>query len=140
MQKKYLKPAIYFCLLDVLLVGLGMGIPVAPIVFGVVIGWFIPQIFNHELFDIVAIIQKSILTSIVTSLFTMVMMIIIWGPISLMLFDKNADINNFGIPLILFDPKASFIGWIILMIIISPVLQLLTTSFGAIVRIAWKRP
>jgi len=56
-------------------------------------------------------------------------MIIIWGPISTMLLDPNANIANFGIPMILYDPKMSFIGWIILMVFISPFLQLITTVF-----------
>jgi len=34
-------------------------------------------------------------------------------------------------PLILFDPKISFMGWIILMIFISPFLQLLMTIFAS---------
>ncbi len=48
-----------------------------------------------------------------------------------MLFDPSADLANFGIPLILFDPTASFVGWLALMIVISPFLQFLMTLFGA---------
>jgi hypothetical protein len=33
--------------------------------------------------------------------------------------------------MILYDPKASFIGWLVPMIFISPFLQLLTTVFGS---------
>ena len=58
-------------------------------------------------------------------------MLIIWGPISTMLLNPYADFANFGIPMILYDPKISFIGWIILMVFISPFLQLLTTVFTA---------
>jgi hypothetical protein len=59
-----------------------------------------------------------------------------------MLFDPGADLANFGIPLILYEPRASFIGWLVLMIVISPVLQLLTTLLGshlALIRWARKR-
>ena len=55
-----------------------------------------------------------------------------------MLFDPRADLANFGIPLILFDPQASFIGWLVLMIAISPFLQLLATLFGShLTLLAW---
>jgi hypothetical protein len=47
---------------------------------------------------------------------------------------------NFGIPMILYDPRASFIGWMVLMIIISPVLQILTTVFSSTVRLVWRMP
>lgn len=50
-----------------------------------------------------------------------------------MLFDPSADFSNFGHPFILYDPKISFIGWQILMMIISPFLQLLATIFGAFI-------
>ena len=36
-----------------------------------------------------------------------------------------------GHPFILYDPKISFIGWLVLMMFISPFLQLLTTIFGS---------
>jgi hypothetical protein len=55
----------------------------------------------------------------------------LWGPTAKLLFDPQADLVNFGIPLILYDPRASFVGWLVLMIAISPFLQLLTTLFGA---------
>jgi hypothetical protein len=34
--------------------------------------------------------------------------------------------------MILYTPRASFIGWIILMVLISPFLQFLMTLFGSI--------
>ncbi len=65
-------------------------------------------------------------------------MIIIWGRMSLLLFDPNTDYANLGIPLIFYDPKLSFIGWLILMIFVSPALQLLTTIFAAYINIQKK--
>jgi len=58
-------------------------------------------------------------------------MTVICGTCISLLFDPITDLANFGIPLILYDPKASFIGWLILMIAVSPFLQLLTTLFGS---------
>jgi hypothetical protein len=67
--------------------------------------------------------------------------VVVWGKAILMLFDPLSDFENFGHPYILFEPKASFIGWLILMVIISPLLQLLTAIFGsflALIRIEKK--
>jgi hypothetical protein len=42
--------------------------------------------------------------------------------------------------MILYEPKASFIGWQVLMIGLSPALQLLAIVFGAYVTlVAWAR-
>jgi hypothetical protein len=61
--------------------------------------------------------------------FTFLMMIVIWGRMIPMLFDPSTDFENFGHPNNLYDPKISFVGWLILMIIISPFLQLLATIY-----------
>jgi len=42
-------------------------------------------------------------------------------------------------PLLLFEPLTSFIGWIVLMVLISPFLQLLMTVFGSAARLAFPR-
>ena len=55
----------------------------------------------------------------------------VWGRAVGMLFDPAADLANFGIPLILYEPTASFVGWLVTMIFISPFLQFLMTLFGA---------
>jgi hypothetical protein len=62
----------------------------------------------------------------------LVIMAIIWLPALKWLFDSTGDLSNFGIPMILYSPRASFIGWIILMVLISPFLQFLMTLFGSI--------
>ena len=63
--------------------------------------------------------------------FTCALMATVWSRAAGMLFDPVADLANFGIPLILYEPAASFIGWLVLMIVISPFLQFLMTLFGA---------
>jgi hypothetical protein len=45
-------------------------------------------------------------------------------------FDPQADIAHFGIPFLLYEPRASLVGWLFLMIVISPFLQMLTTVFA----------
>ena len=54
-----------------------------------------------------------------------------------MLFDPAANLANLGAPLILYEPVASFIGWLVLMIVISPFLQLLMTLFGSHLTVLW---
>jgi hypothetical protein len=48
-----------------------------------------------------------------------------------LLFDPSADLVETGIPMILYEPKASLIGWLVLMIVLSPFLQFLMALFGA---------
>jgi hypothetical protein len=50
-----------------------------------------------------------------------------------MLFDPKADFKNFGHPMILYDPKLSFIGWLVLMIVISPFLELMASIFSSFI-------
>lgn len=72
----------------------------------------------------------------VTSAFTP----LLWGPPVLKLQGSDADLANLGIPLILYPPRASFIGWLALMIAVSPVLQLLVTLFGVHVGLRMATP
>jgi hypothetical protein len=120
---------VFYIILDVLFVGIGMSIPIFCILFGFPVGWYLAKrltLSKKSLNDILSDILKY---ALYTSFFTFILMLVIWGPISTMLLDPNADFINFGIPMVLYDPKISFIGWIILMIVISPFLQLLTTVF-----------
>ena len=122
---------VVYILLDTFFVGIGMGIPLFCILFGFPVGWFIAKRLRTTEQNLEIILSKILKYGIVSSIFTFILMIIIWGPISTMILDPNANIANFGIPMILYDPKISFIGWIILMIFISPFLQMLTTVFTA---------
>jgi hypothetical protein len=127
---KNMAVAIYI-ILNVIFVGIGMGIPIFCILLGFPLGWYLAKQLNlsqNGLNDIVGAILKY---SLLASFFTFSLMIMIWGPISTMLLDPAADFANFGIPMILYHPKISFVGWIILMVFISPFLQLLTTVFAA---------
>ena len=120
-----------FVLLDLFCVGLGMGVPIFNILFGFVIGWYILRrvILEEENYN--NILKKTFKYAVNTSLFTFVVMAILWGPTVKLLFTTGYDFKNFGIPLIFFEPKVSFIGWLVLMILISPFLQLLSTIFAA---------
>jgi hypothetical protein len=120
-----------FVVIDLLCVGMGMGVPIFCILFGFVVGWYIAKRVILMTEGLKEILRKVLIYAIITSLFTFLVMCIIWGPTIVWLFDPKADFKNFGIPLILYDPKLSFIGWLALMIFISPFLQLLTTIFAS---------
>jgi hypothetical protein len=120
-----------FVFLDLLCVGMGMGVPIFCILLGFPIGWYITRRLIITAESVKEIFEKGFIYATITSIFTFLVMIIIWGPTMAMLFDPYADFENFGIPLILYDPKNSFIGWLVLMIFISPFLQLMTTIFAS---------
>jgi hypothetical protein len=121
---------IYF-ILDTLFVGIGMGVPILNIIFGFPVGWYITKRLSNSPKNLKENLGVMLKYSLYTSLITFIWMVIIWVPISTMLINPTADFAHFGIPMILYDPKISFIGWIILMVFISPFLQLLTTVFAA---------
>jgi hypothetical protein len=126
-----------FALLDMVCVGLGMGVPIFCILFGLPVGWYITMRIAVRPVDTRRTLSRMLLGAVLTSAVTFVAMVLVWGRCILMLFDPTADLANFGIPLILFDPVASFVGWLVLMIIISPFLQLLMTLFGSHMTLLW---
>ena len=81
----------------------------------------------HEKKDI---FKELLVDSCITASVTLVGMMLIWGWSVTILFDGDAEIVKFGIPMIFYSPRPSLIGWLILMILISPFLQLLTTIFA----------
>lgn len=120
-----------FAFLDLICLGMGMGVPIFCILFGFVVGWYIVRRVTPNEENPKDILKKSFKYAVTTSLFTFVVMAILWGPTIKLLFIPGYDFKNFGIPLILYDPKISFIGWLVLMIFISPFLQLLSTIFAS---------
>lgn len=110
---------------------MGMGVPIFPILFGFFVGWFIVKYITARTSSVPQVLRKVFWYALITSSVTLFWMVIIWGPTMRLLYDPGRDIANFGIPMILYEHVASFIGWIVLMILISPFLQLLTTIFSA---------
>src|SRR4030042_3270282 len=114
--------------LDVICVGMGMGVPIFCIGLGFPVGWYVAARATRSTCNLGEVLKRTVVQATVASAVTFAMMALIWGNVARMLLDPAADFANFGIPMILYDPKASFVGWLLLMIVISPVLQLLTTS------------
>ena len=122
---------IIYILIDLICVGAGMGVPIFCILLGFPLGWYITKRVTASTEQLYQKCHKIFKFSIFASIFTFVVMLIVWLSAILINIESSSDIQNFGHPYILYDPKASFIGWLILMVIISPFLQLLTTVFGA---------
>ena len=108
----------------------GMGVPIFCILLGFLSGYVIIRKLLLRSNNFNEILKKSFKYGIITSFITFISMLLIWGIAITNFFNQNYDYKNFGNPLILYDPKVSFIGWIVLMILISPFLQLLTTIFS----------
>jgi hypothetical protein len=110
---------------------MGMGVPIFCILFGFLIGWYIVRYITTTTTSVALVFRKVLLYATITAVVTMLGMLIIWEPMISLLFEPGKDLANTGVPMILYEPRASFIGWIVLMIMISPALQLLTTLFGS---------
>jgi hypothetical protein len=120
-----------FVLLDLVWIGMGMGVPFFCILFGFPVGWYIVWNITTSTSNVRPVFRRVILYAAITAGVTLLGMLIIWGPSISFLFDPGRDLVNTGVPMILYEPRASFIGWLVLMIVISPILQLLTTLFGS---------
>jgi hypothetical protein len=123
--------AAIFVLLDIICVGMGMGVPIFCIGLGFPVGWYIAARAVRSNPDLGVVLKRTVVQATLTSAVTFAMMAVIWGSVAPMLLDPTADFVNFGIPMILYEPKVSFVGWLVLMIFISPFLQLLTTLFAS---------
>jgi hypothetical protein len=126
-----------FVFLDTICVGMGMGVPIFCILFGFLVGWYMVRRLVAAGADLPRMLNRVFFQALATSAYTFVVMAVLWGPTVGKLFGPAADLANFGIPLILYEPLPSFIGWLMLMIVISPFLQLLTTLFGAHLTLLW---
>ena len=129
-----------FMVLDTICVGMGMGVPVFCILLGFVVGWYIARVAVAQTEAVEDVVRKFLPHAMATAAYTFVVMALLWGRWLVILFDPSTDYTTVGIPMILFEPKASFIGWQALMILISPFLQVLTTLFGShIALLTWLR-
>lgn len=122
---------IIYIVADIMCAGAGMGVPIFCIILGFPLGWYITKRVTASVEQPFQKYREIFRLSLFAAGFTFLMMVIVWTAAVLINVESWSDIRNFGHPDILFEPKASFIGWLILMVIISPFLQLLTTIFAA---------
>jgi hypothetical protein len=112
-----------------------MGVPIFAILIGFGVGWFLPGVLRSSSLSSMPSRKEILRAAFLLGTYTFALMLIIWGPTLPRLWGPRADLVNFGIPLILYEPTASFIGWEVLMIAISPFLQVLAIVFGADLRL-----
>jgi hypothetical protein len=122
---------IIYIILDAICIGMGMGVPFFCILFGFVVGWFLVRYLAISTQSTSQLMRKVLKYALLMAGCTFLAMLLLWGPTISWLIDPSRDLSNFGIPLILYEPEASFIGWLLLMIVISPFLQLLTILFSS---------
>lgn len=124
---------VLYIVIDMICAGAGMGVPIFSILLGFPLGWYIVTRISTSMENTHLMYYKIFKLSFLASTFTFLLIVVIWGRTILMLFDPMSDFQNFGHPFMLYDPKISFIGWLILMIFLSPFLQLLTTIFASFI-------
>jgi len=128
---------VIFIVLDILSTGLGMGVPFFNIIFGLPVGWYLSRRYKVETQTPAVFLSSVTRAAVLTSAITAGLMLLIWSRMIPMLIGTDTELANFGIPMFLFEPRASFIGWIVLMILISPFLQFIMTLFGS--WLGWQR-
>ena len=119
------------CVVDVLLVGAGMGVPIFAILGGFGLGWYSARRRLREGETMRGALLGSLVEGSLIAGLTFLLMVAIWGSQLGMISEPGFDSAKWGIPLILYTSTASFWGWMALMIIVSPVLQLLAWTFAS---------
>ena len=126
---------VLYVLVDIICAGAGMGVPIFCVLLGFPTGWYIARKATASREELYQKNYKILKFSLLAAIFTFIVMLIVWGSAILIHIHSVSDIQNFGHPNILYDPVTSFIGWLILMIIVSPFLQLLTSIFAAFITV-----
>ena len=116
--------------LDVVCAGAGMGVPIFCILLGLPVGRRIVSALRLGARPLAGSLTALLRAAALTSAVTLVLMAALWSLALPWLFRPSADIARFGIPLLLFEPRASLIAWLALMVFISPGLQFLMTLLG----------
>ena len=137
LSKKWLAITIYI-FLDILTIGLGMGVPFFTIIFGSLVGWLLPEFLKLPPDLSLDSLRKLLRAAALSVMVSLAILGAIWLPAALSwLRNSSKDLAQFGMPLILFEPRASFIGWICLMVLISPFMQFLMTLLGGVIKLAY---
>lgn len=133
-------------LLDVVAIGLGMGVPIFAVLFGLPLGWYFggvsigtrrmrDQLRPSEVSRLPLLtLRRPVVQSAGVALATTLVLGVVWLPQLPSVFDTALSAHDWGIPLVLFGSQASKIGWMALMLVISPLLQFMAAVTGAVLR------
>ena len=137
-DQHWLGALIAYVVMDGLLVAMGMGVPIFCILFGFPVGWFTAMRARVHRADQRAAMKLNLRYAAITAGVTFVLMAVLWGRTLPAFLNPYIDRGAMGVPLILYEPRASYIGWLVLMIVVSPVLQFLATLFGSYLTFLWR--
>jgi len=122
---------IAYIVLDILFTALGMGVPFFAILFGLPVGWFGAVRAFCFLKDTRLAMKRVLRYGFLCAGVTLVIQAGIWGWLVPKLFDRVINPGGMGLPLILYDARASLAGWLVLMVFVSPFLQFAMVVLGA---------
>lgn len=122
-----------YVLLDALLAAAGLGVPSFCIMLGIGVGWFGALRAEFFLREIGPAMQRVMRYAAITSGVTFLLMVVAWWRYVPPLLDPVIDPGSMGVPLILYDPRLSLIGWLFGMFLVGPLAQFLVTLAGAYV-------
>lgn len=132
--------AIAIGLLDVFLIGIGMGVPVFAILLGFGVGWWVarrPAPAAAVPDDPVRSRARALVSAAAAlAAVSFCVLLAVWGPTLGNAFDPRFDAADWGLPLILYTSQASTLGWYALMLVISPLLQLMAVLTGGLASLA----
>jgi hypothetical protein len=161
MQQSFMRqqaPAIAVGLLDVFAIGLGMGVPFFAIPLGFGVGWWLARrqaatayveraasgagAGSHAAGAVRAPLRALLGQALALVGVTLATLLVVWGPHIPKAFDPAVEAADWGIPLILYTSQPSVIGWLVLMLVISPALQFMAVVTGGVLGLAAtpKRP
>ena len=136
-------PAIAIGMLNVFSIGIGMGVPLFAILLGFPVGWWLarrPAARALARADTRAALRALLIQAGALAGVSFLVLLVVWGPHLPKAFDPAVDTSGFGIPLILYGEQASMIGWLVLMLVISPALQFMAVAATGAVALALDRP
>jgi len=123
-------PALALGLLNVFLIGLGMGVPILAIALGIPVGWHLGRRASDVSREwLGGVTRRAAALAGVSAL----VLLVVWGPHIPTVLAPGFDAAAWGIPLILYTSRASGIGWMALMIVVSPLLQAALTVTSAVI-------
>ena len=119
--------------INLVLAGAGMAVPIFNIAFGFLVGLLVVRKVSSRGGSRDDTARMAWLIGLILAASTFVIMAAIWIPQGWVLLSPHADLSKLGIPQILYSPRASLIGWLTLMIVISPFLQLMSVGFSVFI-------
>jgi hypothetical protein len=126
-------PSLGIALGNVFAIGLGMGVPAFAILLALPVGWWLGARYVRTEPTVRGALRSLVLAAAGLAAVSFVVLLVVWGPHIPKAFDPAVDAVSYGIPLILYTSRASMIGWFVLMLVISPVVQFMAVaSTGAV--------